>query len=563
MANYPIVVLVSGTPEVRVPAAADGYSATNLAISGQISFTSPTSTVSNLGLTIGVNTQAHDADLDTIAGLAHTGNEIIYSNAGTWAAGSPSTIRGILSIDSYTGTLTNKTFDLGNNTLTGSAAEFDAALQSDTFLFTSEVGTVVQSHDSILDSIASLTTASANLMLYTTGVDTYAHTPITTIGRQLLDDVDAAAMRSTLGVDQAGTDNSTNVTLAGSYDYLTLSGQQITLGQIDLTTDVTGDLPYANFVQATAASKLVGRGSAAGAGDFQEISLGTGLSMSGTTLSASASAPAMNDITDVSISSAAAGQVLLYDGSQWLNKSLADASIASNNHTHTINLASEVTGDLPYANFVQATAASKLVGRGSAAGAGDFEEITLGSGLTMTGTTLSASASAPALNDVTDVSISGAAAGQVLVYDGDEWLNKSLADASIASISHVHNWADINNKNVITITAATGVNFVPGNIGKMTANGMKKADHGTIASCIGTVYLATASISGETAGTFLLPGSSWTTSGLTRGATLFLASSGTFTISAPASGKLARIIGTARETTVLDFFPSADVVKVT
>lgn len=54
-------------------------------------------------------------------------------------------------------------------------------------------------------------------------------------------------------------------------------------------------------------------------------------------------------------------------------------------------LSSGVTGDLPYANLVPATAASKLVGRGSAAGAGDFEEITLGTGLTMTATTLSAS----------------------------------------------------------------------------------------------------------------------------------------------------------------------------
>lgn len=38
------------------------------------------------------------------------------------------------------------------------------------------------------------------------------------------------------------------VTLAGTYDYLTLSGQQITRGQIDLTTDVTGLLPQTNFV---------------------------------------------------------------------------------------------------------------------------------------------------------------------------------------------------------------------------------------------------------------------------------------------------------------------------
>jgi len=40
--------------------------------------------------------------------------------------------------------------------------------------------------------------------------------------------------------DPVGTDNSTDVTLAGSYDYLTITGQQITLNQIDATTDVSG-----------------------------------------------------------------------------------------------------------------------------------------------------------------------------------------------------------------------------------------------------------------------------------------------------------------------------------
>lgn len=60
----------------------------------------------------------------------------------------------------------------------------------------------------------------------------------------------AADVRTAISVDAAGTDNSTDVTLAGTYDYLTLTGQQITLAQIDLTTDVTGALPNGNLANS-------------------------------------------------------------------------------------------------------------------------------------------------------------------------------------------------------------------------------------------------------------------------------------------------------------------------
>ena len=60
----------------------------------------------------------------------------------------------------------------------------------------------------------------------------------------------AGDARTNLGVDPIGTDNSTNVTLTGSYDYITISGQVITRGQVNLTTDVTGNLPDGNIASS-------------------------------------------------------------------------------------------------------------------------------------------------------------------------------------------------------------------------------------------------------------------------------------------------------------------------
>ena len=60
-------------------------------------------------------------------------------------------------------------------------------------------GTNVQAYDATLTSIASKGTA-ADKALYTTGVDTWAETPLTAAGRALIDDADAAAQRTTLGL---------------------------------------------------------------------------------------------------------------------------------------------------------------------------------------------------------------------------------------------------------------------------------------------------------------------------------------------------------------------------
>jgi hypothetical protein len=66
-------------------------------------------------------------------------------------------------------------------------------------LTTSSIGSTVQAYDAGLQSISGLTT-TADRMIYTTAADTYAVTTLTTAGRALLDDADASAQRTTLGL---------------------------------------------------------------------------------------------------------------------------------------------------------------------------------------------------------------------------------------------------------------------------------------------------------------------------------------------------------------------------
>ena len=72
--------------------------------------------------------------------------------------------------------------------------------------FNDDLGSTYQPLDAGLTSISGLTT-SADKMIYTTASDTYAVTDLTSAGRALLDDADASAQRTTLGLGTAATSN--------------------------------------------------------------------------------------------------------------------------------------------------------------------------------------------------------------------------------------------------------------------------------------------------------------------------------------------------------------------
>jgi hypothetical protein len=96
-------------------------------------------------------------------------------------------------------------------------------------------------------------------------------TSYTSLGRPTSSSSSSSASSSSSG------SGSSSITLTGDYDYLTLSGSTLTTHQVDLATDVTGNLPVSNLnagTGATASTAWFGDGTwkvPAGSGDVSKV----------------------------------------------------------------------------------------------------------------------------------------------------------------------------------------------------------------------------------------------------------------------------------------------------
>ena len=180
------VVIESG--ELAVDLGASSITGTLAVSDGGTGATSASDARTNLGVAIGSDVQAHGDVLDDLSGLTQASNKGIFFDTANSAA----------------------TFDL---TSAGRALldDADAAAQRTTLGLA--IGSDVQAYDAELAALAGLTSA-ANKLAYFTGSGTADLADLTAFARTLLDDADASAARTTLGVAIGADVQAYNASLA-------------------------------------------------------------------------------------------------------------------------------------------------------------------------------------------------------------------------------------------------------------------------------------------------------------------------------------------------------------
>jgi hypothetical protein len=185
-----------------------------------------------------------------------TGSTINFSGATVSNGGTFTTVT--ISGGSITGITDLAIADGGTGASTASAARTNLGVA---------IGTNVQAYDAGLQSISGLTT-TADQMIYTTSSDTYATASLTSAGRALLDDADASAQRTTLGLGTLATQNANSVAITGG----AIAGVTINASVIGGTTPAAATFTTLN---ATGGGSLTGTWSDLGTVTTMDLNGGT------------------------------------------------------------------------------------------------------------------------------------------------------------------------------------------------------------------------------------------------------------------------------------------------
>ncbi|OUV81237.1 MAG: hypothetical protein CBC91_02555 [Rickettsiales bacterium TMED131] len=246
-----------------------------------------------------------------------------------------------------------------------------------------EVGVDIQAFDQGLQSISALTTA-ANQSIYLTAADTYATYSLTAAGRALLDDANAAAQRTTLGLGSIAVLNPvSNSNVDDLLNAGAIGSTELASGSVTTVKVADANITYAKIQDVSATDKILGR-STAGAGSIEEIDC-------------TAAGRALLDDADAAAQRTTLGLGTLATQNGTFSGTHSGTSSGTNTGDQTITLTGAVTGTgtgtfattlsddvvqtakiaddaVTYAKIQDVTATDRLLGR-STAGAGNVEEI--------------------------------------------------------------------------------------------------------------------------------------------------------------------------------------------
>lgn len=181
------------------------------------------------------------------------------------------------------------------------------------------IGTDVQAFDNTLQQFSTFG-STADRLFYTTGVDSYGETAISAFGRSLIDDADAPAARTTLGLGTIATQNANSVTITGGSvtgitDLLIADGGT---GASDAPTART-NLGLGTIATQAASNVAITGGSITGITDLAIADGGTGASTAAQArtnlgLQASTYTPTLTNVGGITSSSSGVFQYMAIDG---------------------------------------------------------------------------------------------------------------------------------------------------------------------------------------------------------------------------------------------------------